>query len=713
MATPEVKVKATLEDDVSSNYKKMTENVKSDTENLTSTLKDMAKAVVGLFALDKIKDALVGSAKAAGEAQMQQAKLVSVLNATRSASGQTVKGLNDLSEAIQKNTIYDNDAAIAAETLLLTFNRISGETFPEAIRTAADMATVFGGDLTSNTQMLGKALQDPIMGMNLLRRQGIIFTEEQKKLVEGFVKTNNVASAQKVILDKLKDSIGGSAEAAGNTGYGAWIKMQNALADVSKQIGNELLPYMTKFAKWVTDNSATIANAIIGLGKIVGGTFQLIVGSIDMIIAGFLKGVDFLINTVVSAFNRILELGSKVADLLPGDIGKSKIDALRESIQGFSSDLAKVPFENARKFMLSGGAMLESGVAQFMGNAPATVTPETKVRTGGKPPPTGPSDEDLAKQRENERKAEEKRLQDAIDFNQKRQDIVSASYDNIIATVANSFDRQRMVSERAENEEIQRFLSAYDQKIISTEELNAALTDIELKYALERSDIAKQEQEAKQQALLDTVSMYSSMAMTVTDIVGNLAQVQLNNIEKRKQREIEEVKASNKNAKEKQRLIEEINKKSEEESKKAANIQKGMAITQAIINGALGITEIWSKHAANPILAGILTGLETALVASQIAVIASQKFALGGDFITNGRQNITVGDNPGGRERVQITPLSSPNINGPQQAPNVDMSLIVYGNVDRDAAEIINRKREEQLLEFKSMYKELQYTGQL
>ena len=25
-----------------------------------------------------------------------------------------------------------------------------------------------------------------------------------------------------------------------------------------------------------------------------------------------------------------------------------------------------------------------------------------------------------------------------------------------------------------------------------------------------------------------------------------------------------------------------------------------------------------------------------------------------------------VGDNPGGRERVQVTPLSSPNINGPQ-----------------------------------------------
>ena len=41
-------------------------------------------------------------------------------------------------------------------------------------------------------------------------------------------------------------------------------------------------------------------------------------------------------------------------------------------------------------------------------------------------------------------------------------------------------------------------------------------------------------------------------------------------------------------------------------------------------------------------------------------------FASGGDFITNGPTPILVGDNPGGREHVQVTPLSSPNVNGPQ-----------------------------------------------
>ena len=39
-------------------------------------------------------------------------------------------------------------------------------------------------------------------------------------------------------------------------------------------------------------------------------------------------------------------------------------------------------------------------------------------------------------------------------------------------------------------------------------------------------------------------------------------------------------------------------------------------------------------------------------------------FARGGDFITNGPQKILVGDNPGGRERVSITPLDSDDIKG-------------------------------------------------
>jgi len=49
---------------------------------------------------------------------------------------------------------------------------------------------------------------------------------------------------------------------------------------------------------------------------------------------------------------------------------------------------------------------------------------------------------------------------------------------------------------------------------------------------------------------------------------------------------------------------------------------------------------------------------------------------LGADFVTSGPRLLMVGDNPGGRERVSIEPLSSPNING----PGAGVTFVIQGN---------------------------------
>ena len=74
-----------------------------------------------------------------------------------------------------------------------------------------------------------------------------------------------------------------------------------------------------------------------------------------------------------------------------------------------------------------------------------------------------------------------------------------------------------------------------------------------------------------------------------------------------------------------------------------------------------------------------------AAAAAAVGAIYMQKmpaFAKGGDFVTSGPQPILVGDNPGGRERVQITPISSPNIAGPQNGGAINITF--SGNVMSD-----------------------------
>lgn len=86
----------------------------------------------------------------------------------------------------------------------------------------------------------------------------------------------------------------------------------------------------------------------------------------------------------------------------------------------------------------------------------------------------------------------------------------------------------------------------------------------------------------------------------------------------------------------------------------------GNAFKEMLINMAAQI----AARAAIFSLFNLFTGGNFGLGVGGIKSILP--FAKGGDFVTNGPQLIMVGDNPGGRERVQITPTSSPNVNGPQ-----------------------------------------------
>ena len=66
---------------------------------------------------------------------------------------------------------------------------------------------------------------------------------------------------------------------------------------------------------------------------------------------------------------------------------------------------------------------------------------------------------------------------------------------------------------------------------------------------------------------------------------------------------------------------------------------------------------LWNPAGAALAFAGAAAAFTSAGVVRALAT--------GADIETHGPEMIMVGDNPGGRERVTVTPLSSPNINGP------------------------------------------------
>ena len=74
-----------------------------------------------------------------------------------------------------------------------------------------------------------------------------------------------------------------------------------------------------------------------------------------------------------------------------------------------------------------------------------------------------------------------------------------------------------------------------------------------------------------------------------------------------------------------------ISNKIAEKDKETAEGRKRIAIREATISQAEGIANIWSKWAANPVVAGALTALALTTFGVQISTIKKQKFAKGGE----------------------------------------------------------------------------------
>jgi hypothetical protein len=203
-------------------------------------------AAAGAVALGK---GIFDSVQAAAEAQDVQAQLNAVLESTGGIAGVTADEVNRLADTLSGVTKFEDEAIISGENLLLTFTNIGKDIFPEATEVMLDMSQALGQDLKSSAIQLGKALQDPVLGVTALRRVGVNFNDEQKKMIESMVEAGDVAGAQAFILKELQTEFGGSARAAGETFGGQLEILKNKLGNIKEEIGGALLPVLTDLAK--------------------------------------------------------------------------------------------------------------------------------------------------------------------------------------------------------------------------------------------------------------------------------------------------------------------------------------------------------------------------------------------------------------------------------------------------------------------------------
>ena len=260
------------------------DNTSSVVSKISNGFSHLSNIVVGLVAtLGRLASSTFGfeipgiseSTEAAEKLEVQMGKLRAAVTATGGAAGLTAEDLDAMARRLDEATLGSAEGFRNAAIELTTFKSVGIDAFERTLMAAQDLADAGFGTVESATVQLGKALEDPIKGLTALTRVGVSFTEEQKAMIENFVKLGDVASAQNVILAAVEGQVKGVASAAGGGLAGAVDLVGKRMTDLKETIGSILLPILTTLNLAWADVIGAVQKTASGLaGTLKSGAEQ-------------------------------------------------------------------------------------------------------------------------------------------------------------------------------------------------------------------------------------------------------------------------------------------------------------------------------------------------------------------------------------------------------------------------------------------------------
>jgi len=280
-------------------------------------------------------------------------QMEAVLSSTGGAAGLTKKAIMDLNKSLSDQYAISETVINSGTNMLLTFKNIKGDQFKDATNALINMNSAFTeGNVTSESLksqaiQLGKALNDPIGGIQALTRAGIQFSDVQKETIKNFVKNGDVASAQKEILKEIESQFGKSANAYvdGAQKMGVFIEkikigLGGAIALIVEPLGDFVgligkLPSPIRMVTIALGGLATVfATVSLALAVTPLGAFSVAIGA------------------ATTAVVALSVAGGKLYEVLTKPIDKKSTSDLKkeyDELQKKISDLEKLYDKNIEK----------------------------------------------------------------------------------------------------------------------------------------------------------------------------------------------------------------------------------------------------------------------------------------------------------------------------------------------------------------------------
>ena len=307
------------------------EKYKSGFAAPVTALKGMVMGAVGAEAIMGGQQLFTALITQAGAASKATKVVTEAIKTTGGGAGITAEQIDKMARAQARATGIDKTAIQQSDALLLRYTGIKNAAgannaiFDRTSQAALDMTAALNKGvvteegLTSTTKLLGKALEDPAKAAGVLRKSGIDLSKAQQDQIKTFEKNNDTLGAQKVVLDAVNASYGGTAANVASGG----AKMKASLQELEATLGKVLLPLFSSLIKVLGQVLDAIAPMAEWFGR--GGTAATILKDV---IFGLIGAIALFMGTV-----KAVKLATD-AYALSVDVVKSATNAWKVAQEG-------------------------------------------------------------------------------------------------------------------------------------------------------------------------------------------------------------------------------------------------------------------------------------------------------------------------------------------------------------------------------------------
>jgi hypothetical protein len=276
------------------------------------------------------------------DAENSTFQLTNAIKAVGLEGTNAARELSEFADEVQRTTIFSDNAAKSVEAMGLRLG-LSVDIIKEATLAAANLAAANPGQsLEQAGAAVTRALADPLRGIQNLRREHVIFSQQQQFTIEQLAKTGQQAQAQAEILGILKGSYKDAATEARDTLGGALSALKNSFGSLlSNGAGQDT--GIVRVVNELADGLITLKEALNGTLKPqaeVSDGMKLFATILRTVASSVTVLASAITNTLGSAFSAVssIVVGISMAireawNFDKAGAGQRSLDALKE---GFS-----------------------------------------------------------------------------------------------------------------------------------------------------------------------------------------------------------------------------------------------------------------------------------------------------------------------------------------------------------------------------------------